>query len=108
CRLRRASDVLLVAVGNPADGLLGRGVDDLDGSLARRSDPASADVELLLCSHHSAKLPDGNGSDTSSSMKAAVCYERNQPVRVDEVTLDPPRRDEVRVRLAATGVCHSD
>jgi len=41
-------------------------------------------------------------------MKAAVCYERNQPVRVDEVTLDPPRRDEVRVRLAATGVCHSD
>src|SRR5256885_17124104 len=41
-------------------------------------------------------------------MKAAVCYERNQPVRVDEVTLDPPRRAEVRVRLAATGVCHSD
>jgi len=41
-------------------------------------------------------------------MRAAVCYEHNQPVRVDEVTLDPPRRDEVRVRLAATGVCHSD
>ena len=41
-------------------------------------------------------------------MKAAVCYERNQPVRVDEVTLDPPHRDEVRVRLVATGVCHSD
>src|SRR5256885_9614841 len=41
-------------------------------------------------------------------MKAAVCYERNQPVRVEEVTCDPPRRDEVRVRLAATGVCHSD
>jgi S-(hydroxymethyl)glutathione dehydrogenase / alcohol dehydrogenase len=41
-------------------------------------------------------------------MKAAVCYEHNQPVRVDEVTLDPPRRDEVRVRLVASGVCHSD
>jgi S-(hydroxymethyl)glutathione dehydrogenase/alcohol dehydrogenase len=41
-------------------------------------------------------------------MKAAVCYERNQPVRVDQVALDPPRRDEVRVRLAASGVCHSD
>jgi S-(hydroxymethyl)glutathione dehydrogenase/alcohol dehydrogenase len=41
-------------------------------------------------------------------MKAAICYEHNQPVRVDDVTLDPPRRDEVRVRLAATGVCHSD
>ena len=41
-------------------------------------------------------------------MKAAVCYQRNQPVRVEEVLLDPPRRDEVRVRLAASGVCHSD
>ena len=41
-------------------------------------------------------------------MKAAICYERNQPVRVEDVTLDPPRRDEVRVRLVATGVCHSD
>ena len=41
-------------------------------------------------------------------MKAAVCHERNRPVRVEEVTLDPPRRGEVRVRMAATGVCHSD
>jgi S-(hydroxymethyl)glutathione dehydrogenase / alcohol dehydrogenase len=41
-------------------------------------------------------------------MKAAICYERNQPVRVEDVTLDAPRRDEVRVRIVATGVCHSD
>ncbi len=41
-------------------------------------------------------------------MKAAVCREKNQPVRVEDVTLDRPRRDEVRVRMAATGVCHSD
>ena len=41
-------------------------------------------------------------------MKAAICFERNQPVRVEDVTLDNPRRDEVRVRLLATGVCHSD
>ena len=41
-------------------------------------------------------------------MKAAVCHERNQPVRVEEVSLDAPRRDEVRVRIAAAGVCHSD
>jgi S-(hydroxymethyl)glutathione dehydrogenase/alcohol dehydrogenase len=41
-------------------------------------------------------------------MKAAVCYERNEPVRVEEVDLDPPRAGEVRVRLAASGVCHSD
>ena len=41
-------------------------------------------------------------------MKAAVCREKNAPLSVEEVELDPPRRDEVRVRMAATGVCHSD
>lgn len=41
-------------------------------------------------------------------MKAAVCHQKDQPLRVEEVTLEPPRRDEVRVRMAATGVCHSD
>ena len=41
-------------------------------------------------------------------MQAAICYEQNQPVRVEEVTLDPPKRGEIRVRMAAAGVCHSD
>lgn len=41
-------------------------------------------------------------------MKAAVCFEVNAPVRVVEVDLDPPLADEVRVRIAAAGVCHSD
>jgi S-(hydroxymethyl)glutathione dehydrogenase/alcohol dehydrogenase len=41
-------------------------------------------------------------------MKAAVCRQQNEPVRVEEVALDAPRRDEVRVRMAAAGVCHSD
>ena len=41
-------------------------------------------------------------------MKAAVCYEYGQPLVVEEVTLDPPQRDEVRVRLAAAAICHSD
>ncbi|HEY5677496.1 MAG TPA: Zn-dependent alcohol dehydrogenase [Myxococcales bacterium] len=41
-------------------------------------------------------------------MKAAICYQNDQPVRVEEVSLDAPRRDEVRVRIAACGVCHSD
>ncbi|HEX6738500.1 MAG TPA: Zn-dependent alcohol dehydrogenase [Vicinamibacteria bacterium] len=41
-------------------------------------------------------------------MKAAVCHQRNQPLRVEEVALDPPGPGEVAVRLAASGVCHSD
>ncbi|HEX2834233.1 MAG TPA: Zn-dependent alcohol dehydrogenase [Thermoanaerobaculia bacterium] len=41
-------------------------------------------------------------------MKAAVCHEFGQPLRVEEVELDAPRTGEVRVRLAAAAVCHSD
>jgi S-(hydroxymethyl)glutathione dehydrogenase / alcohol dehydrogenase len=42
------------------------------------------------------------------AMKAAVCYEFGQPLRVEEVALDAPRSGEVKVRLGATAVCHSD
>ena len=41
-------------------------------------------------------------------MLAAICYELDQPVRVEEVDLDAPKRGEVLVRMAASGVCHSD
>jgi S-(hydroxymethyl)glutathione dehydrogenase/alcohol dehydrogenase len=41
-------------------------------------------------------------------MLAAICYELDQPVRVEEVSLDEPKRGEVQVRMAASGVCHSD
>lgn len=41
-------------------------------------------------------------------MRAAVCYEIGQPLVVEEVTLDPPQRGEVKVRMAATAICHSD
>ena len=41
-------------------------------------------------------------------MKAAVLYEGGKPLVIEEVTLDPPKAHEVRVRVAAAGVCHSD
>lgn len=41
-------------------------------------------------------------------MRAAVCYQLDQPLRVEEVTIDAPTRNEVLVRMAASGVCHSD
>jgi S-(hydroxymethyl)glutathione dehydrogenase/alcohol dehydrogenase len=40
--------------------------------------------------------------------KAAVCYRNDEPVRVEEVTIDEPAPNEVLVRMTATGVCHSD
>lgn len=41
-------------------------------------------------------------------MRAAVCHQLDQPLRVEEVTLDAPKPGEVLVRMAASGVCHSD
>lgn len=41
-------------------------------------------------------------------MRAAVFYEVGKPLAVEDVEIDPPRRGEVLVRIAATGVCHSD
>lgn len=41
-------------------------------------------------------------------MRAAVCYEHGKPLVVDEVDLDSPKRGEVRVRIGAVAICHSD
>ena len=41
-------------------------------------------------------------------MKAAICYETNQPLVIEEVSLAPPEQGEVKVCLAATAICHSD
>ncbi len=40
-------------------------------------------------------------------MKAVVCHELNK-IAVEDVTLDPPKAGEVKVKMAACGVCHSD
>ena len=41
-------------------------------------------------------------------MRAAVLYEANKPLVVEDVTLEAPHAGEVLVRIAASGVCHSD
>lgn len=41
-------------------------------------------------------------------MKAAVCYEFGKPLVIEDIELDPPQKGEVRVRMAATAICHSD
>ena len=41
-------------------------------------------------------------------MKAAVLVETNKPLAIEDVELDPPKAHEVRVRIAAAGVCRSD
>jgi NDMA-dependent alcohol dehydrogenase len=41
-------------------------------------------------------------------LKAAVCYEIGKPLVVEEINLDPPKKGEVKIKMAATAVCHSD
>jgi S-(hydroxymethyl)glutathione dehydrogenase / alcohol dehydrogenase len=41
-------------------------------------------------------------------MRAAVCRAFGEPLVVEDLELDPPRAGEVRVRVAACAICHSD
>jgi S-(hydroxymethyl)glutathione dehydrogenase / alcohol dehydrogenase len=41
-------------------------------------------------------------------MKAAVCNEFSKPLEIEDVILDEPQEGEVRIRVKATAVCHSD
>jgi S-(hydroxymethyl)glutathione dehydrogenase/alcohol dehydrogenase len=49
-----------------------------------------------------------SGSPAEIEMRACVLREPGRPVGVEMVRLQPPRRGEVLVRVAAAGVCHSD
>lgn len=40
--------------------------------------------------------------------RAAILWEANSPWSVEEVDLDDPRENEVRIKLASSGLCHSD
>jgi S-(hydroxymethyl)glutathione dehydrogenase/alcohol dehydrogenase len=41
-------------------------------------------------------------------MKAAVLHEFGQPLVIEDVDLDPPGAGEVKVRIGAAAICHSD
>jgi S-(hydroxymethyl)glutathione dehydrogenase/alcohol dehydrogenase len=41
-------------------------------------------------------------------MKAAVCYEFGKPLVIEEIDILPPQKGEVKVRIAAAAICHSD
>src|ERR1700737_1246537 len=41
-------------------------------------------------------------------MKAAIFNGPNQPLKIENVDIDEPQDREVRVKVVASGVCHSD
>lgn len=40
--------------------------------------------------------------------KAAVAWGPNQPLKVETITVDAPKKGEVRIRILFTSVCHTD
>ena len=44
----------------------------------------------------------------TTEIKAAVVREKGGPFNVETLTLEGPRRDEVLVKVVATGLCHTD
>ncbi len=41
-------------------------------------------------------------------VKAAVAWGPNQPLSIETVDLEGPKKGEVLVRVVASGVCHTD
>src|SRR5260370_4241991 len=41
-------------------------------------------------------------------MKGSVCYNPRKPAFIEDTEIAPPQPGEVKVRLAATAICHSD
>ena len=68
----------------------------IGSSYVRRSSPARA-----RASHNSL-------SREAQMVKGAVMNNFNEPLKIESLTLKPPREDEVVVKVVASGVCHSD
>ncbi|KFD57340.1 hypothetical protein M513_01851 [Trichuris suis] len=40
--------------------------------------------------------------------KAAIAWSAGEPLKVETVTVDPPKANEVRIKIIATAICHTD
>src|SRR5215210_3730275 len=72
--------------------------EDIARSVARRRTRNAACRRLRSRAEH----------DSGEGMRAAVIERPGTPVRIEDLRVDDPREGEVRVRMLASGVCHSD
>jgi aryl-alcohol dehydrogenase len=47
-------------------------------------------------------------SGTGRAAKAAIVRAKGAPFAIEDVQIGPPTADEVLVRIAAVGICHTD
>jgi Zn-dependent alcohol dehydrogenase len=41
-------------------------------------------------------------------MKAAICYEFDKPLVIEDIQMREPGEGEVKIRVTTTAICHSD
>ena len=41
-------------------------------------------------------------------MKAAVCHEHGKPLKIEEINIASPLSDQVKIKVGACAICHSD
>jgi Zn-dependent alcohol dehydrogenase len=70
--------------------------------------PARRHAQAETAAHPPAPREPEGLSVEFPAVKAAVCHGFGEPLVVEDIELDPPGRGEVRVRVAACAVCHSD
>ena len=58
----------------------------------------------LLCN----TLPDSNKRNELMKIRAAVAWEANRPLEIEEIDLDGPKEGEVLIRIVTTSLCHTD
>lgn len=47
-------------------------------------------------------------TERSIICKAAIAFAPNEPLRVEEIEVEAPKKGEVRIKVIASGVCHTD
>jgi len=70
--------------------------------------PAGRHAQAATASHLPAPPAPECLSVEFPAVKAAVCHGFGEPLAVEDIDLDPPGPEEVRVRVAACAICHSD
>ncbi|KAK6936512.1 Alcohol dehydrogenase, N-terminal [Dillenia turbinata] len=46
--------------------------------------------------------------NASLSVSAAICWGVGEPIKVEEIEVDPPKAGEVRIKILCASLCHSD
>src|SRR5262249_38102832 len=59
----------------------------------------------LFCEYSGEPPAEDKGGN---AMKAAILFKPNEPLQVLDCELEPPKANEVRVKMKASGVCQSD